>query len=1111
MDLISNNILSEHFPGLAIIMDGEGKVITFNSEAHKTVQRLKKGISLFEIIEPVSAENLNKLLIEAKTYERLIKDQLTVKLGVTERDYQIVISILSNDNYLFTASPINLPKPIKELTRFTVSTKNIDEIAQEKRIVEIIDLVKASFPFTFISKNNLQRSIDNYKDLFWIKDNKGNYLIVNRNFAEFLGLKNVQVEGKNQNDFLPKYIADLNNYILGYIKETANTVILEGLYTIFNTDKERPTEVVEFPICDIDNNVVAIIGFTQTLSPTSIIKSKNEVFFESSVFNLPDAILLYDNNQCVVTSNERFNELFGFEKNKPLNGINIREIFPEAIYHEIINFSSGDRENITFKSKQNQFNIIFNLRKILDEIGNILGYGVYCQIEILQESITSDRVKMYEQILEASPEAMFIYDTENLKFLEVNNAALKLYGYSRSQFLQLDLTDLYAPEDIQTLLHSAKSGGEEKVFNGPWRHKKKDGSSILVEISKSSLIHKERKASINIIRDVTEKINENKQLQLYKASFENSGDMLIHTDKDGFIKYTNDSVVKELGYSKMELGEKTFISLLTDKDRGRINSSIFQSNLDSSVEFEIEMKKFNGESKKATLTVTPIFDFSREVESYLLVIKPEKTQERIVEVTKEIPVKTYSEKNIAGIDSEFLSNMFHEILTPINVIIGFGQELSESVENPTEEQKEASGIIRENQKMLMHLMDSVSEYISLETNKVSFDVTEIAIVDIIDDLINETQKAAKGRNIEVAYGKISSSVKFKNDKNKIVTLITEFLRFAALAAKTSKMYVSAYQYDNKNLIISVKDDKTLITVGMVNALNDLFNKDENFIRKNYGISRFSARLFKKLVLVLNCNGEEVIKAGETVEYGIIIPYEFNPNVAEDKKEMGISKPEIKKEVHMESKPEFKSEPVIQRVDSQTEYEAYIEKQNKQIAKLQDFDEEDLKYFYKSESKNEIIEEIKNIPSKPEIPEPSGFAKIEDFSESEFRLSDYNCLYVEDQVDSQILFKVQVKDIKSVDFAASLEKALPLINSKKYDFIVMDMNLQGEYNGLDALRIIRKIAGYESIPIIAATAYVMPGDKEKFILAGFNDFLSKPIMRDKLVDSVKRILVGEKSY
>ncbi len=122
------------------------------------------------------------------------------------------------------------------------------------------------------------------------------------------------------------------------------------------------------------------------------------------------------------------------------------------------------------------------------------------------------------------------------------------------------------------------------------------------------------------------------------------------------------------------------------------------------------------------------------------------------------------------------------------------------------------------------------------------------------------------------------------------------------------------------------------------------------------------------------------------------------------------------------------------------------------------------------------------------------------------LNHLTCLYIEDQVDSQILFKVQMKELKDIKYAVSFEETLPLLDTEQFDFIVMDINLQGEYNGLDALKIVHKMPGYEDIPIIAVTAYVLPGDKEKFITTGFNDFISKPIFREKIIESLKKIFL-----
>ena len=89
------------------------------------------------------------------------------------------------------------------------------------------------------------------------------------------------------------------------------------------------------------------------------------------------------------------------------------------------------------------------------------------------QNILMHRGTMFEILIQKNPEPIFVYDKENLKFLEVNDAAIKLYGYNREEFLQMDLTDLYAPEDIQTLLDSFGDEALKPDLANHFRHRKK--------------------------------------------------------------------------------------------------------------------------------------------------------------------------------------------------------------------------------------------------------------------------------------------------------------------------------------------------------------------------------------------------------------------------------------------------------------------------------------------------------------------------------------------------------------------------------------------------------------------------------------------------------------
>jgi signal transduction histidine kinase len=86
-------------------------------------------------------------------------------------------------------------------------------------------------------------------------------------------------------------------------------------------------------------------------------------------------------------------------------------------------------------------------------------------------------------------------------------------------------------------------------------------------------------------------------------------------------------------------------------------------------------------------------------------------------------------------------------------------------------------------------------------------------------------------------------------------------------------------------------------------------------------------------------------------------------------------------------------------------------------------------------------------------------------------------------------------------------AVNLCGQKQYDFIFMDINLRREMDGKQAAQAIRKIKGYETIPIIATTAYAMVGDKKEFLAAGCSHYLSKPFTQHDVLNLLEEITSG----
>jgi PAS domain S-box-containing protein len=104
----------------------------------------------------------------------------------------------------------------------------------------------------------------------------------------------------------------------------------------------------------------------------------------------------------------------------------------------------------------------------------------------------------FDMLFLKNPYPMWIYDVASLKFLQVNDAACSMYGYSREEFLNMTIAEIRPAEDVPALLNETEQVRAEfslgYMWSGTWRHKKKDGTMIYSEISSHKIIFQGRRA-----------------------------------------------------------------------------------------------------------------------------------------------------------------------------------------------------------------------------------------------------------------------------------------------------------------------------------------------------------------------------------------------------------------------------------------------------------------------------------------------------------------------------------------------------------------------------------------------------------------------------------------
>jgi PAS domain S-box-containing protein len=180
--------------------------------------------------------------------------------------------------------------------------------------------------------------------------------------------------------------------------------------------------------------------------------------------------------------------------------------------------------------------LISELKELREELALFKALGSE-NIQIV--SVLRDFKGIYNSFYKSNPHPMWIYDLETLAFLDVNNAAIKHYGYSQEEFLSMTIKHIRPPEDIPALLNNIAKVTKGLDRAGIWRHIKKDGTLIYVEIISHTMTFAGRRAEIVLAFDITEQKRAEEEIKntisLLIATLESTADGILVVDRQGKI------------------------------------------------------------------------------------------------------------------------------------------------------------------------------------------------------------------------------------------------------------------------------------------------------------------------------------------------------------------------------------------------------------------------------------------------------------------------------------------------------------------------------------------------------------------------------------------------
>ncbi|HUP60276.1 MAG TPA: response regulator [Thermoanaerobaculia bacterium] len=635
----------------------------------------------------------------------------------------------------------------------------------------------------------------------------------------------------------------------------------------------------------------------------------------------------------------------------------------------------------------------------------------------------------------------------------------------------------------------------------------------------------------------------------YRHIIENANDIIYQADYRGHFTYVNPAAMRITGYDENELIGRNYLDLI-DPDYREAAESFYRGQFqtrESNTYFEFPMVTKSGMRIWIGQNVLTISagDIVIGYEAVARDITLRKDLEDELSRTRDAALESARAK------SEFLANVSHEIRTPLNGILGMTELLAHTPLAP--EQREYAETIRSSGETLLAIVNDVLDLARIESGKMTVETTDFDLDDVVESVLETfTARAASKRLKLRSFIGPDVTRLLRGDAHRIRQILLNLVGNAVKFTDRGEVVVTVMQPEVIDEKVTLRFLVTDTGIGIASAaqrrLFTPFTQADGTTTRKYGGSGLGLAVSKQLTEALG--GEigvmSIEKEGST--FWFELPLQRQPAAATRKtgqwdlsrfRALLVDANEVNR--FMLARHLGSTSIQLDEVDSAGDAMAAATNKRYDIIlfdmQLPDDDGLALARSLRSiEEGGRLVRPQDSPPPrlvlltafgrrrsdviafetagvdaflvKPirrtQLCETASRLLVGDSKAAQVRAAEpatttrARVLLVEDNAVNQLVALGQLRRLGHECIVASGgHEALELIGSDRFDIVLMDCSMP-DMDGYEAARRIRQLSAPASqIPIIAITAHALPGEREKCLNAGMNDYLAKPVTLEQL--------------